>query len=136
MPIEHWMMFGTFAEQRHFLYPTPDTYKGVVINANMAAHAPDGLAVFLLENTNLTYFIDPMTHAFQHNPSSVLNDDGEAKSSILDLARHYDPDGKHAYTLVGKKPLVPAHLSDAGVLENFVERCLNFQRRTLVDAMQ
>ena len=135
MPIDHWMMFGTFAEQRHFLYPTPESYKGVVINANMAAHAPDGLAVFLLQNTNLVYFIDPMTHAFQHNPSFVLNDEGEAKSSIQALALHYDPKAAHLYQLVGKKPLLPSHLTDE-VLENIVENCLQFQRRTLVEAMK
>jgi hypothetical protein len=136
MPIEHWMMFGTFAEQRHFIYPTSDTYKGVVINANMAAYAPDGLAAFLLERTNLTYFIDPLTHAFQHNPSFVLGDDGEPKSSIKELASKYDPKGEHIYRLVGKKPLLPRHLEGEGILEAFVERCLTFQQRNLVDAMQ
>src|SRR2546428_4971235 len=109
MSIDHWMMFGTFAEQRHFIYPSPDTYKGVVINGNMAAHAPDGLAVFLLENTNLVYFIDPMTHAFQHNPLFVLGDDGEPKSSISALALTYDPKGEDVYRFVGKKPLLPTH---------------------------
>lgn len=136
MPIEHWMMFGTFAEQKHFIYPTPDTYTGVIINANMVAHAPDGLAVFLLENTNLTYFVDPMTHAFQHNPSFVLNPDGEAKASITALALAYDPKGRHIFPLVGKKPVTPADFDGSNVLEEFVECCIKFQRRTLVDAMQ
>src|SRR5436853_4415182 len=106
MPIEHWMMFGTFAEQRYFIYPTSDTYKGVVINGNMAAYAPDGLAAFLIERTNLTYFVDPLTHAFQHNPSFVLGTDGQPKSSISELALIYDPKGEHIRQLVGNKPLL------------------------------
>jgi hypothetical protein len=136
MPIEHWMMFGTFAEQRHFIYPTPETYKGVVINGNMAAYAPDGLAAFLLERTNLTYLIDPLTHAFQHNPSFVLGDDNEPKSSITKLARQYDPESEHIHSLIGKKPLLPRHFDGDGVLSEFVRRCLEFQQRILVDAMQ
>jgi len=76
MAIEHWMQFGTFAEQRHFAYPTLDTYKGVIINGNMAAYAPDGLAAFLLERTGLIYLIDPMTHAFQHDPGFVTDNEG------------------------------------------------------------
>lgn len=130
------MMFGTFAEQRYFVYPTPDTYKGVIINANMVAHAPDGLAAFLLERTNLTYLIDPLTHAFQHNPSFVLGPSGEAKSSIRRLAEEYDPDGKHLQQLVGTKPLLPRHLRDAEILKGFVDRCLRFQRQELVQAMR
>jgi hypothetical protein len=136
MPIDHWMLFGTFAEQRYFVYPTSDTYRGVIINANMVAHAPDGLAAFLLERTNLTYLIDPLTHAFQHNPSFVLGPDGEAKSSIRTLAEEYDPNSKHLQQLVGKKPLLPRHLSDRQILQSFVDDCIRFQRQELVDAMR
>ena len=81
--IDHWMMFGTFGQQRHFVYPSPETYRGVIINANMAAYAPAGLAAFLMEKTQgLRYIIDPLTHAFQHEPTAIQNDDGEVKTSF------------------------------------------------------
>src|SRR5882762_1874338 len=93
MPIDHWMMFGTFGEQRHFVYTSPDTYQtgGTIINGNMAAYAPDGLAAFLLERTGgrLNYIIDPLTHAFQHNPSSVTDQNRKTKKSIQGLAVAY-----------------------------------------------
>src|SRR5690349_16856718 len=57
MPIDHWMMFATFAEQRHFIYPSRQTYQGVIINGNMVAHAPDGLAAFILEKTDAIRYI-------------------------------------------------------------------------------
>lgn len=136
MKIEHWMLFGTFAEQRYFAYPKPDSYRGVIINGNMASHAPDGLAAFLLEKTKLPYLIDPMTHAFQHDPSFVLGGDGEPKKSILAMAQHYDGGADFLYKLVGKKPLLPSHLKDDGVLKNFVIQCLKFQRTILSEAMQ
>jgi hypothetical protein len=136
MAIEHWMLFGTFAEQRHFAYPTLDTYKGVIINANMAAYAPAGLAAFLLERTGLVYFIDPMTHAFQHDPTFVTDNEGQPKSSIAKLAEQYDPEAKHIGALVGLRPLLPQHISDDAILQEFVGRCVAFQQTVLCAAME
>ncbi len=135
MPIDHWMMFGTFAEQRHFIYPTKDTYTGVVINANMVAHAPAGLAGFLLELTGgLPYLIDPITHAFQHEPKFVTDHKGEkTKSSILSLAEKYGPPVSQ---LVGIRPIRPKDFEDNQVLRSFVENCLRFQSDVLVEEMK
>ena len=133
MPIGHWMMFGTFAEQRHFVYPSVETYQGVVINANMAAHAPDGLAAFLVEKTaNLHYVIDPLTHAFQHDPDYITGKDGEAKSSIKSLAEAY---GQPIAGIVGRRPLLPEDLADDGLLSALVKNCLDFQNNKLAEMM-
>jgi hypothetical protein len=129
------MMFGTFAEQRHFVYPSPDTYRsgGAIINGNMAAYAPDGLAAFLLEKTGgLNYIIDPLTHAFQHNPNSVTDKNGLPKKSILRLAEAY---GEPCLSIVGERPLLPRDLENDEVLANFSERCLAFQKTVLSKAM-
>jgi hypothetical protein len=133
-PIEHWMMFSTFGEQRHFIYPTPDSYKGVIINGNMASYAPDGLAAFLLEKTSKQlYIIDPMTHAFQHDPSFVQDDEGNVKKSIHELARHL---GDFFYSIAGQKPLLPRDFGDDKFEKEFVENCVNFQRTILVNSMK
>ncbi len=125
MHIDHWMMFSTFAEQRHFEYPEKGTYQGVVINANMAAYAPAGLAAFLLEKTaTATYIIDPLTHAFQHDPEVICNSEGEPKSSIKSIAEAY---GRPVRGLVGARPLLPRHFKDAKVLRAFTRRCVEFQ---------
>jgi hypothetical protein len=136
MPIDHWMMFGTFAEQRHFVYPSPDTYQpgGAIINGNMAAYAPDGLAAFLLERTGgrLNYIIDPLTHAFQHNPNSVTDQNGKTKKSIQGLAIAY---GEPCAENVGKRPLLPRDLQDDEILASFTKNCLAFQKGKLSEAM-
>jgi len=133
MAIEHWMMFSTFAEQRYFIYPDRTTYSIAVINGNMAAHAPTGLAAFLLEKTaDLPYIIDPLTHAFQHDPVHIQNDSGEAKSSISKLATAY---GEPIAGLAGSRPLRPKDLADDGVLSAFVSQCVEFQRCQLADVM-
>ena len=133
MSVEHWMMFGTFAEQRHFVYPNVETYKGVVINANMVAHAAGGLAAFLLEKTNsLPYIIDPISHAFQHDPKFISDNRGEPKSSILSMALQY---GAPLDRLVGSRPLLPEDLADKNVLRALVKSCLDFQNNLLANEM-
>lgn len=133
MPVEHWMKFGTFASQRHFIYPTKNTYDCVLINANMAAHAPSGLAGFLIEKTfDIKYIIDPLTYAFQFEPSAVLNDKGEVKSSIQNMAEAYE---EPIVSKVGNQPIVPEDFSDPKVIYSFVDKCLNFQNSILADAM-
>jgi hypothetical protein len=121
MSPDHWMMFSTFAEQGYFEYPKHGTYKGVIINANMAAHAPAGLAAFLLGKTgpSTKYVIDPLTHAFQHDPAVISDSEGAPKASIASLASQYgNPIERH----VGKRPLLPDDIDDQGNLEKFVER--------------
>jgi hypothetical protein len=141
MAIQHWMTFGTFAEQRYFIYPSASTYYGIIINGNMAAHAPDGLAAFLLEKTRekIPYIIDPLTHAFQHDPTKLLTSkkDGtmEIKSSILGLAEHY---GGIVKTILGSRPILPKDFNNANndePLINFVTSCLNFQKNQLAVRM-
>src|SRR3972149_11265878 len=105
---DHWMQFGTFAQKDYFEFPETGTYKGVIINGNMAAHAPAGLAAFLLEKTQSTsYIIDPLTHAFQHDPEVVKNNEGEPKASVRTLADAY---GKPVCSSVGSAPLLPDDL--------------------------
>lgn len=126
MSIDHWMMFSTFAEQNFFAYPTPDTYQGVIINANMAAYAPAGMAAFLLEKTaaQTKYVVDPLTHAFQHDPGLISNAEGEPKKSIKSLAEAY---GDPIKEIVGKRPLLPQDLADEEVLKNLVQQCVGYQ---------
>jgi len=135
MPVEHWMMFGTFAEQRYFEYPELGTYQGIIINANMVAHAPAGLASFLLEKTagQSKYMVDPLTHAFQHDPSLISNSEGEPKSSIKGLAEEY---GEPFCSLVGQRPILPADFANTEIFQEFIEKCIRFQRDHLRDYMK
>lgn len=126
MSIDHWMMFSTFAEQDFFAYPTHDTYQGVIINANMAAYAPAGIAAFLLEKTaaKTRYVVDPLTHAFQHDPGLISNSEGQPKKSIKSLAEAY---GDPIKGIVGKRPLLPRDLADEESLKSLVRHCVSYQ---------
>lgn len=136
MSISHWMTFGTFAEQSYFIYPRKDAYDGVIINANMAAYAPAGLATFLLEKTaGLRYIIDPMTHAFQHDPSAIAGSNNEPKTSIATLAEAYGEWLGPGQGVLGVRPVRPTDFADNAILSDFVSNCLYFQKHQLADAM-
>lgn len=134
MSVDHWMSFSTFAEQDFFEYPKKGTYQGVIINGNMAAYAPAGLAAFLLERTSsdTTYLIDPLTHAFQHDPGLVEGSDGKPKASIHKMAEAYGPPISGC---VGAKPVLPEHFEEEKVLEKFVLRCIKYQNCQLANYM-
>ena len=134
MPLEHWMMFGTFAEQDHFIYPSKGAYSGVIINANMATHAPGGLASFIIGKLGDTtkYLVDPMTHAFQHDPVYIRNQNGGIKSSVRSLAEAY---GDPVADLTGEKSVCPLDFSRENC-EPFVNSVLEFQRNHLHSYMK
>jgi len=134
MSIDHWMMFSTFAEQDYFRFPKVNTYTGCIINANMASHAPAGLAAFLVEKTSgIRYIIDPLTHAFQHETSCITNSKNEVKKSIRELANNY---GDPIMTKVGKKPLHPSDFADNPAdLNTLAANCLQYQRTQLSEAI-
>ena len=124
MGAEHWMMFGTFAQQRVFRYPKP--YDGVVINANMVAHAPAGIASFLLERVAVAprYIIDPLTHAFQHEPFSLKD-----KPSLQKLAQAYGD--LTANVADGGNSILPSDFKDGTKTDSFVRHCVDYQVKRL-----
>jgi len=129
MALEHWMTFATFSEQEFFTYPTESTYHGVILNGNMVAHAPAGIAAFLLGKVNpkACFLIDPMTHAFQHSPETISNDKGP-KSSIVKLASNY---GQFIVERLGSNPIDAAAVN--ANLEEFTHNVLSFQWKVLED---
>jgi hypothetical protein len=134
MPLEHWMMFSTFAEQNYFVYPNNNSYSGVIINANMAAHAPSGLASFIMGKLSghTKYIVDPFTHAFQHDPSYIKNGDRNVKKSIKLLADKYGPP---ISDYVGDRPLGSSDFLSNEIVTNFTRKVLDFQRDHLHDFM-
>lgn len=130
---QHWMTFATFVQQNYFVFPKPETYYGVVLNANIVVHAPDAIAAFIISKTKyMRYLIDPITHAYQHDPSFISNSkkmtiDGKIpiKTSFKKLADQFSE--KLAQKLGhALKPQDVQELLDEIVIGN-----LNFQRTFL-----
>jgi len=127
----HLVRYGTAADQKFLLGEFLDTYDQIVINATMLAHMPAAIASFLTQRAhNKPYFIDPQTHAFQHDVSHLESTSdkraGEIKRSIRTLIEAY---GEPVKSVVGERhtSILPEDLSDREERLGFCERVLRFQ---------
>lgn len=131
----HLVRFGTAADQKFLLGEFLSTYDQLIINANMLAHMPSALSSLLsVKARNKPYFIDPQTHAFQHDvihiQSSSKNREGEIKKSVEKLAQAYGAPITTAVLEAGRS-VRPDDFKDASQLRAFCKNVLNFQKTTI-----
>ncbi|NQT91623.1 MAG: hypothetical protein HQ559_02595 [Lentisphaerae bacterium] len=131
----HLVRYGTAADQKYLLGEFLDTYDTLVLNATMVAHMPSALASFVVQRArNKPYFIDPQTHAFQHDVSNLESGsnsrEGKIKRSVQRLLDAY---GTPVLEIVGgsRQPLLPSDLHDSRLLRGFCRRVLSFQANAL-----
>ena len=136
MTIKHLLRYGTNAGQKYFHANGSDSlYDAVVINANMIAFSPVALANFVVKKTtSKPFFIDPITHAFQHNQSFICNKNGKIKKSISKLIDKYGEDLKNKVCIEFEKEYLPKkRLSpndiDEDFIKSFTQSVLNFQEK-------
>lgn len=126
----HIVRYGTAADQKFLLGDLLDTYDQLVINATIAAHMPAALASFLAQRANdKPYFIDPQTHAFQHDFSDLESTsegkEGEVKRSIGVLATAY---GDPISDCINRKvSVLPEDFAEPAQRSDFCERVIRFQ---------
>lgn len=141
--MKHILRYGTNADQNYFS-DFENCYDIIAINASMAAFAPNALAIFVAKKTpDKEFFIDPMTHLFQHNKGLISSDkkiksneseNTAIKSSIAKLINKYaeeitghsEDDGDVNYALLREK--IREKTIDQDFYESFTKGVLNFQR--------
>lgn len=126
---KHIVLFGTFNESKYFLGEFKDKFDTICFNANMIAHAPEGVAAFISQLSNKSFFIDPQLHAFQHSPKTIMRKkDGQLvlKSSIKKLAQQYNlipPDTEGVRQILAGS-LAPKEMS--GICESILKFQFNY----------
>lgn len=142
---QHIVRYGIAADQEYISGDFLDTYDQLVINANMVAHMPGGLASFFLKNArDKPFFIDPQTHLFQfdignlYSSSSKKDKKGRPllKRSIKRLIERY---GGPLQNVVADKheSILPQDFTDQeGMTQAFCEGVLKFQREEIAEAAQ
>jgi len=131
----HVALFGTFNENRYFLGDYKGSFDLIGFNANVVAYAAEGLAAFVAQLANKAYFIDPLTHAFQHHPTSLMvrkDKEWVLKKSIEKLSQYY---GSPFLENAGKTP-VSAGSFDRDGFEGICRGVLQFQLKVINDATQ
>lgn len=122
----HVVLFGTFNERKYFLQDFKDTFDLVGFNANIIAHAPQGIAAMVAMMANKNYFIDPQFHAFQQPIRTIMrkkNNEWVVKESIRKLAEHY---GSIIPEQLGVSP-IPAGSLDSDAKKTLTENIIDFQ---------
>lgn len=127
----HLVRYGTPAEAQ-YLCDYAASFDATVFNANMVAHAPRAVALFVGERGVKPFLIDPLTHAFQHDPAVLMNKDGNLKKSIRKLADQY---GSLVSDRAGITPINPKDLSQAAI-EEMCDAVMLFQRETIVKRLE
>lgn len=124
--ILHIVRYGTSADQKYISGNFKDHYNVLALNANAVVHTPAAIAKFISEKIpGKDYFIDPMTHAFQHKIDHIQKKDtkekknnSEIKSSISKLVEQFgDP--------VSSKVAAKASIKPADITSHIKSFCKN-----------
>lgn len=131
----HVVRYGFTGDQKYLVGDFLSTYDQLVINASMVAHMPDALTLFIMKRAvNKPYFIDPQTHAFQHDTTHLLSTSEKSKGKIRKTMRQLlesygDPVRK--CILDNKRVVLPKDLADNRLRASFCERVIDFQVNSL-----
>lgn len=133
----HLVRFGTAADQVYLLDEFANTFDQVVVNANTIAHMPAAMATFFAVRARKPFFIDPQTHAYQHELDHLLS---TSKKSIGSIKRSWknllDSYGDPIARVVGedaRRPVLPEDFDDADECMAFARRVVEFQASKLSD---
>lgn len=133
----HLVRYGIAADQKYLVGEFLETYDQLVINASMVAHMAAGLALFVTQRAkNKSYFIDPQTHAFQHNIEYLQSDSekskGKIKRSVRSLLEAYGEPVKRI-VLDEENRILPEDFDDKKVRYAFCERVIKYQLDVLAE---
>ncbi len=137
--IKHILRYGTNADQK-YIEKLKKTFSTLAINGNMIAYTPEAIAGFvsnlIWEKGHVTgYFIDPITHAFQHDVKTIMSYSKKTeklgiKESIVNLINYYG-DPLISSVLNNSTPITPKDFADSLVKTEFCKNVLDFQLSTI-----
>lgn len=138
----HVFRYGTNAEQR-YISQSSKTFDLLAINGNMMSHAPKALSSFIvnlkLKDSKKGYFVDPITHSFQHDIKHISSYSSktksfEIKSSISKLVEAYGEPIKSK--VLARCSIKPSDFDDNHVLDSFCKAVVEFQLSVVRDNLK
>lgn len=145
----HAVRVGTLAEQQYLTDDLRNAYGSILFNGNLVAWAPAGVAAFLClpDFIGKPILIDPITHAFQHDPSLLLrntesegDDEDEEDDAGVQLKASFqklvDAYGSPIQEKAGKEACVPETFADAGLALEFTRKVVAFQKSKVRDEVK
>ncbi|MBF0520907.1 MAG: hypothetical protein HQK92_14440, partial [Nitrospirae bacterium] len=124
MKESHFLRYGTSSEQK-YMASYQHTYDGIAINGNMLAHISKSISLFVHKDIGKEFFIDPMTHSFQHETEKISSASGRIKSSIKKLIEIY---GNPLKLILDEFRPITATDFNTNNIPKFVATVLGFQK--------
>jgi hypothetical protein len=132
----HWIRFGKSVETK-ILKEHQDTFEGMVMNANSVAYFGRALSGFIfIQAKRKKFFIDPLTHAFQHPLDKIFSEKGEVRTSLKKLIDIYDEPLRS--TILNRddpRPVIPGDFKPE-IIRKFTQNVLDFQRHHLFNCLE
>lgn len=131
----HSIRYGKSSETK-VLEKHQDTFDTLVLNASSLAYFGKSLSGFVfIKSKGKNFFIDPLTHAFQHPLDKITNEKGEIKASIKKLIDIYgEPLKSVILDEYSPRPVNPDDFRPTST-HDFVKRVLDFQRDHLFGSL-
>jgi hypothetical protein len=139
---KHILRYGTNAEQK-YIDKLKNCFDLLTINGNMLAHTPGAIASFIMMLISETktvkgYFIDPITHAFQHDVSTIMSYSKKEeklviKKSVRNLIDYY---GEPIKTIINSgNSILPSNFDTKEIKESFTQNVIEFQLSTITSQL-
>lgn len=139
---KHILRYGTNAEQK-YIEQIKNTFDLLAFNGNMLAYTPGAIAGFIMmyvltSKRSKGYFIDPITHAFQHDVMTISTHDEKEdvykiKKSVVRLIEAY---GEPIISnLKNHVSVSPSHFNTSEVKRSFCKNVLDFQLNTVMNEL-
>ena len=138
---DHFLRLGIHSEQG-FFESNKDKYDIVVLNANLAFYFASATATLMSDKLkDKRYIIDPITHAFGHNPRYIMTEGSKGepsrvKSSLEGLGNYYGAPISTAISIPTRpRPVTEKDFSSSRDIAQLAERVITFQEKFLVDSI-
>lgn len=141
--MKHILRYGTNAEQK-YIEQIKNTFDLLAFNGNMLAYTPGAISGFIMmhvlkSKSSKGYFIDPITHAFQHDIKTISSYSKKEKKiiikkSIMNLIEAY---GEPIRSNINNGESVsPAHFTSHDVKFEFCKNVIDFQNNTVISELE
>jgi len=138
---KHILRYGTHAEQK-YIEKMVDEYDILTINSNMLAYSSSAIAEFIMMNfltQDKGFFIDPLTHAFQHNVKKLKSYSKRSKKLTLkrSIEKLIEIYGEPIYSnIINDKVILPTSFDDKEIISEFCKRVIGFQLNTIPEQLE
>ncbi len=141
--VKHILRYGTNAD-RKYIEGNENFFDLLAINGNMLAYTPGALAEFIMRKflksaENKGFFIDPITHAFQHDIDKIKSYSNKEKKKTIKLSieKLINSYGEPILSqILNEKSVTPKQFQSSNNIKSFCNNVIKFQLNTIREQLK